>query len=718
MELYPTGITNMIILTELEKKWENHCRKKIRSSIYTVEHLYDMTLPAVNILLEVQVDHLQLMHGSIWMATVKDESLKEMDAYLHPKYNQWIDNSISPLITDFIKERSFRFICPPRINTLTVPKNKNHGSAKLSRSDSIICVATTHELMWKLTEKDKGWIKELFTDRFSTVIRPESMVEHPQKKIHKLWLKVVHVEYEEIMEDGTHTLSQHTKARPTLMNQFFERNLDKRVRLDIYVTEQPFKETTEYALISFFDHQLPLAKSIQRGDFIGLYNPLIADQLTPSQASQSDLVFECGPETVLFLLPQAEYYLKKNLILSQPSQPSQVKDDEDEDEDESDIEFWQTNNNNNNNNNNGNNDNNDINNNKKKGKMKMKMKLKMNDQKNQQEQRQKNQEENTFLYRDDEGIIDCSYYTSKLRVRQLEASMINITLYGRVIAKANNNPYQKNLKWMDRYAIRIEDETGKLDITLWEQTGRYAKKIQIGQCILITGLTTTIQHKTDKGVTWFTNGSHICGTTIYNVSELDCSLVSTCFRSLTPLNDIQGEGNWHTEAMIVGWEIHTFDPMEPIKNASNNVDPHICISDYIITLAHNDCLLPINEDFKCNYCCKERQENATTYIYRPRQKLGTNISNQLGWIEWRLDNGFGILNVYGFEMLFLNCTAEQFKAISNETQIKLLNQVIGQRYLFSLSCINSRGYHIDKCIPFKPNMNEYFKLLNEILTPE
>lgn len=66
---------------------------------------------------------------------------------------------------------------------------------------------------------------------------------------------------------------------------------------------------------------------------------------------------------------------------------------------------------------------------------------------------------------------------------------------------------------------------------------------------------------------------------------MDCSIISTSFRSLTPLNDIQGEGNWHTEAMIVGWEVHTFDENHPIKCSSNNINSHICISDYVITLA-------------------------------------------------------------------------------------------------------------------------------------
>ncbi|CAO3628110.1 unnamed protein product [Cunninghamella blakesleeana] len=700
MEMYPTGLTSMITLNELEKRWEKHCRKKIRSSTYTIDDLYDLDSPTVNVLLEVQIDQLRLMHGSIWMATLKDESSKEMDAYLHPKYNPWINNSISPLITDFIKDRSFRFICPSQINTLITPKSKHNSlTTKLSRSDNIICVATTHEVIWKLKEEDLVWVKEFFTDRFSTVIRPESMVSQP--KIHKLWLKVVHVENEEILDDSLSS-TQHTKARPTLITNnsiSMESNLDKRIRLDIFVAEQPFHKKNDYALISFYDHQIPLAKSIQRGDYIGLYNPLIASDLTESQATQTDLVFECGLDTVLFLLPHTDDYLQKNnnqqLLLSQVEQ---VKKEDD---------FWQKEDNNHHE--------------KNKYQLKKDSKNKHNSSDNNKfsnDQQQSNSSETSFI-RDDEGIFDCSYYLPKLKIQQLEASMINITLCGRVIAKANNNPYQKNMKWMSRYAIRIEDESGKLDITLWEETGQYAKRIQIGQYILITGLSTTVEHHTDEGVTWFTNGSHLCGTVIYNVSELDCPIISTSFRSLTPLNDIQGEGNWHTEAMIVGWEVHTFDRNEPIKCSSSNVvSSHLCISDYVVALAHMDCLLPINKDFKCNYCSKDQQQKATTYIFRSRQKIGSKISNETGWIEWRLDNGHGILNVYGFEMLLLNCTAEKFKSLSSDTQVKLLDQVIGKQYLFSISCISSRGYRIDKCIESKPNTNECSNLLNEIISPE
>jgi hypothetical protein len=74
---------------------------------------------------------------------------------------------------------------------------------------------------------------------------------------------------------------------------------------------------------------------------------------------------------------------------------------------------------------------------------------------------------------------------------------------------------------MDRFAMRIKDESGKMDVTLWEQSCIHAKNISIGQRIILTGLSTSVQHKSLKGkTTWYINGSAVCGTTAYNRKKL------------------------------------------------------------------------------------------------------------------------------------------------------------------------------------------------------
>ena len=60
------------------------------------------------------------------------------------------------------------------------------------------------------------------------------------------------------------------------------------------------------------------------------------------------------------------------------------------------------------------------------------------------------------------------------------------------------------------------DTLGKIDVTLWEQAGRKARRLQPGQYVLMTGLTTSSAHTTDRGTIWFVNGSAVCGTEIYN----------------------------------------------------------------------------------------------------------------------------------------------------------------------------------------------------------
>jgi hypothetical protein len=70
---------------------------------------------------------------------------------------------------------------------------------------------------------------------------------------------------------------------------------------------------------------------------------------------------------------------------------------------------------------------------------------------------------------------------------------------------------------MDRYAIRLVDETAQIDITLWEAVGHRARRLREGNHILISGLTTSKVYKNAKGdVTWYVNGSTNCDTKIVN----------------------------------------------------------------------------------------------------------------------------------------------------------------------------------------------------------
>lgn len=70
---------------------------------------------------------------------------------------------------------------------------------------------------------------------------------------------------------------------------------------------------------------------------------------------------------------------------------------------------------------------------------------------------------------------------------------------------------------MDRYAIRLVDETAQIDVTLWEAVGHRARRLREGHYVLITGLSTSKLYNDSNGqTTWYVNGSTNCGTEILN----------------------------------------------------------------------------------------------------------------------------------------------------------------------------------------------------------
>ncbi|KAI8076327.1 uncharacterized protein BX664DRAFT_270956, partial [Halteromyces radiatus] len=532
---------------------------------------------------------------------------KEMDLYLSPKYNAWIDNSISPLMTDFSKDRSIKFVCPSLMNTLRSKYYDDDGDDQhIRRSDQVICVPPTHNCLWTLQISDGPWINDIFKDTFATVIQPQSMagmLPHISKK-HQLWVKVLHVEQE-----------------------------DKSKRIDIYIIDK--SNDTEPALLSFYGQQTHLSRMVQRGDYLGLYHPIISTQPSESQQTQTDIVFECGPDTILFIMSN-EDAIQAGVTKKPANDHSPMRD------------FWQ-----------------------------------------QDKSVTSQKKKKPIIERDDEGLMDCSSYTPRIMINDLESSMLNITICGRVIAKANNNPFFKDGKKMDRYAMRVEDESGKMDVTLWEKSGHYARKIQVGHRILLTGLSTSVKHNTKGKTSWYVNGSTVCGTEIYNLSRFDCLLRSKGIRQLIPLHTIQGDGQWETKATIVGWELHTLDQTiiysnEHTNNELNKIeddDDDFCIN----------CLEIMENDNKCNYCGIDLQDNMKTMIFRPKRRKSLQDTTlpkdkrKIGWLEWRLDNGQGILYTYGGEESILNCKADQFQSLSNELQIQVLDSVVGKQWICSIS---------------------------------
>ncbi|KAI8329451.1 hypothetical protein BC941DRAFT_442835 [Chlamydoabsidia padenii] len=667
MGAYPSGLTIAIVLAELETLWERHCLLTTNFKFDTIESLYDPERSNDVLFLECQISHLEYKHDTIWLATLKDESSRDMDMFLPPKCNDWINNRLSPFLKDFSKDRKIRFVCPRQMNT---PLLKHYYNDSLSRSDRVFCYPPSQECLWKLESRDGPWIKDVFRDTFATVILPQSMAAAPPSQMskvkrHRLWVKVIHIEQSAgDLGDDQERGSQFVPKSST--------------RKDIYIVDK--SDDTEPALLSLYDQQIYMCQIIQKGDYLGIFHPVIACRHTESQTAQTDIIFECGPETMLFIMSnndateagmiKVEPESNQSSVNYQASVTTQEHEQNcldnvtaSQDLEAPASDFWQQ----------------------------------------QQQTTTKSPEKCPIMGRDDEGLMDCLTHVPRLMINDLEPNMLNITISGRVIAKANNSPFLSEGKRMDRFAMRIEDESGKMDVTLWEDSGIHAKNISIGQRILLTGLTTSVQHKSIKGkTTWYINGSTVCGTKSYNLSTFDCLLNSTDFVHLTPLHKIQGGGQWETEATIVDWKVRTNDTCQPNKYANecsvNDDDDDgdgINLGDYITASKHRECMEMLQGDYCC-YCGKKVDKNDKLLAFRSRKPFTESESEKIGWIEWRLDNGQGILYANGCEEILLGFQAAQFKTTPRRMQTQLLDSVIGKQCVCSISCVGSQGYTIDR----------------------
>ncbi|ORX48874.1 hypothetical protein DM01DRAFT_1115119 [Hesseltinella vesiculosa] len=414
---------------------------------------------------------------------------------------------------EFAFDRRVYLYCNGAVSSVSNKRESDHRQ---------IYLPPTNLCLWQLKATDAHWVKSVFDDTFASTIAPQSMVaKMKNRKLHRLWLRVIHVE-----QNVGYQTSSHTHPSPVLKSRFdlSSQMHEKRDRTDIYVLDN--SNDTEHALISLYDTQCKLASCLQRGQYIGLYNPLLAEHLTQSQASQTDLVFECSDDTLLFVMSGED--ANRTGLAIQESTSSNER-----------CSFMH----------------------------------------------QPSQQTSESLDHDQDGLLDCKNSVSHMFIKDLRPSMVNVTLYGSVIAKAGNHPLIKDGKTMDRYAIRLEDETGTIDITLWEDAGQYVKKIDIGQSVLITGLSTSLKQssKRHEVTTWFVNGSKVCGTMIFNLSLLECLLNGECFRQLVPLHNIQGEGQWQTRARIVGWDLHCSRRGIIL---SNEIEDNLCgntsIADYVV----------------------------------------------------------------------------------------------------------------------------------------
>lgn len=193
----------------------------------------------------------------------------------------------------------------------------------------------------------------------------------------------------------------------------------------------------------------------------------------------------------------------------------------------------------------------------------------------------------TNQLRDDEGVFDYrTCFLNRTRISDILPQSIHFSVLGRIIALSGNMPhFNENGKRQDRYCLRVQDETGTVDITLWESLGRATASFDLGQLVYLENLKITDKKKED-GVCYVV-GMREMDTKVFNLSTMKGLLSSSCLRRVGSIYDMKLvdlvdddkalESNFVIKGVITHWAFMTSDIIVPVH--SQCLRPLQCSSD-------------------------------------------------------------------------------------------------------------------------------------------
>ncbi|KAJ2660158.1 hypothetical protein IWW48_003105 [Coemansia sp. RSA 1200] len=130
----------------------------------------------------------------------------------------------------------------------------------------------------------------------------------------------------------------------------------------------------------------------------------------------------------------------------------------------------------------------------------------------------------------DLGYLDYRRYAHRMYLDRCRPGMVNLSLLVRVVAVSDNIPLVEGERRTERYALRVEDERGTCDLTLWSKVGQQASRLLPGQLILLESVET---HEESGDV--ILNGSVDIDTRVYNISAMTGILTSSTLCTYVPL---------------------------------------------------------------------------------------------------------------------------------------------------------------------------------------
>jgi len=261
---YPGGITDAILLSELELKWEQTANKLKNGSdkkFFNLQSVMDNGDIPINTPFEVLIDKVCFIEGTktaVMRFSDESGSSKTGEMYLHKKYYFLLEPEFCSLTLN--TRRTIRFIsssCAIKPDT-----------SKFLPSDLFLFI---------LTDQDKDFIYKYFC---GTKLSQISDLNNGNP--FNLWVKVTNIE----SPSAARSRGRIRKLIVSIRDDSVDR---------------------DFHLI-LWDEQIRLSEFFKKGDCLGIAQPYISH---PENQSIPSPIFEYGSSTILFLKPKLE---EKDLI--------------------------------------------------------------------------------------------------------------------------------------------------------------------------------------------------------------------------------------------------------------------------------------------------------------------------------------------------------------------------------------------------------------------
>ncbi|ORX82924.1 hypothetical protein BCR32DRAFT_292315 [Anaeromyces robustus] len=277
---------------------------------------------------------------------------------------------------------------------------------------------------------------------------------------------------------------------------------------------------------------------------------------------------------------------------------------------------------------------------------------------------------------DDNGVLDFSQFQERLFLCDLRDNTKNVSIFCQIVSIGNNSPLIIENEMRNRIGIKIQDSTGIKDVTLWDNLALQILKYKVGYFIFLENLMTT-NYIGDK---FYINGIEEIGCKIYNVNCLKSIISSPSFRKINYLSDLKAKNDenefYYCNAIIIGWKKH--------------------YDNGFYYIAHTNCEKPLSKhngiDF-CIHCASPINNEDIVSLYA---------------IDWIIDDGTSVLIVSADSSIsteIIGVSIPIFNSQNYDTQKNILNEIIGNEYIFGICTLSRNEYRID-CI-CQPEFEEY-----------